>query len=1029
MDVDTAVASSVVVTIPELRAEDEFVFPTIPGLERQEDYPSSNSQVVTYTGEQSLTLYMDLLASFTYGNTQDEPEPGMRNISIQVFTPGSLGSNLAQVIIQIVPVNDNSPVFDQMSYNGSVAENAPPGSPTGVTVFASDNDVHSGALITYQIAGDNTNFAIDVILGGITTLRPLDADAGDSVFQLTIIASDNDSPPTSTMVNVTIEVDDENDNPPVFSQAVYNTSLLEDALVGSSVLQVFAEDQDSSTINSEFSFRIELVEQPLGSGSGFTPIEPLDLPFEIDSTSGIVSVTGSLDFEDMTAYAFTVIAEDTGLNRPRSGVAQVLIFLLDVNDNIPVFVGAPYTATIPENTTLSTSVVQVLATDRDSTTNGQIEYILEGINPFEINPTSGEITLAQSLDSEDSSSSSMYVFTVIARDMGTVALSEEAQVTVVVLNVNDEPPLFDPATYNFTVSESSDGFEDQVFASDRDGLELTYEPLSGFGSNFEINPTTGILRSSPGFSFDFETQAQYDLEVRVTDGVFSDVAPITISVQDENDLPPSFIQDSYSSAVSENASVGTSVLQVIAFDGDTGSNAASEFSITAGNIGGVFAINPTTGEITVASTLDFDTEPSLYTLVVLVRNIAPPFFNDSVAVFINITDSNDIQPMLFLEPLDVAFIESSSPVFLALSILVTDPDTNSHPLTQCTAILHRGQCGLSSDELALACGSSAQCIDRCAESISVDESIAGQFGLLISNLDTSDNQSLSIMGDGFEMAYQQVVRTLAYGNMAQEPLPGARIIELQCRDSLHVSNTLSIVVTVELRDEFCPEINALVNSFEYVEESDILYIGQQAGFVIADQDRMPHKLLTQLDITLEGIRDSSYESISVDDSFGLNATVTATGEDSSSLTVLISGVANASIYEQVLSTLMYVNSRSEPIIGTRRISVTPFSDAPECASIQLEVNLTLINDNPPELILNETNTLFYVEQSGPLLFAAEAGLQVVDLDHYNLFRMESANVTLMGVNDLGMEHLGYDSDLLRATVSVTTSNGGELSYI
>lgn len=1025
-----------VVTILELGAGDVFSFPTIAGLDKQEEYPTDSSQIVTYTGEQPLSVYTDLLISFSYVNTMDEPEPGRRNVSVRVYSPGEdgspLGSNLATVTIDIVPVNDNSPVFNQTSYTGSVPENAPAGSSVGVTILASDSDVHSGTSITYQISGGSNDFVIDMQHGSITTLRPLDADSENRVYNLTIVASDNDSPPRTSVVIVTIEVLDENDNAPVFTQALYNTSLLEDTVIGASVIQVFAEDQDITPEHSEFFFRIETLEQLVSSGSGLTPSEDTVLPFEIDPQSGVISLIDFLDFEDTREYAFTAIVEDTGLVQTPLETAQVLVFIFDANDNSPEFVDAPYSASIREDAKLSTSVLQVFATDRDSSTNALIEYSLEGTSSFAINPVSGEVVLAQSLDYEVST---LHEFTVVAHDMGTDARSTTAEVSVEVLNVNDEPPFFNPATYNFNVSENSGAFEDQVFAFDRDGFDLSYQPLSGFGDDFELNQTTGLLSSSPGFSFDYERQTQYNLVVRVTDGNFSDDAPVTINVLDENDLPPQFDQDSYSSALSENASVGTVVLQVAASDGDTGSNAESEFSITAGNVDGAFTIDPITGDIVVASTIDFDTEPSLYTLMVVVRNIEPPFFSDSVTVVINVTDVNDIQPMLSLAPLSITFNESSDPVAVAASISVTDPDSNAHPLTQCTATLYRGQCGLAPDELSMSCGSSL-CIERCAESIWVDELVAESFGLSVINHDASNSQTLSVVGHGSETAYQQVLRTLTYYNSAREPVPGARNISIQCQDSLLVSDTLQISVIVELLDEFCPEIDVLVDIFEYVEGSDVLNIGQQAGFAVTDRDREPHDVLNRLEINLIDPLDYSHESISVNvhESFGLTLMVTNTGEEdplmlasgmSDGLAIRISGVANVSVYEQVLSTLTYTNTRSEPTLGTRHVEITQFSDVPECSAIELEINVMLVNDNPPELILNETDTLFYVEESGDLHFAIEAGLEVVDLDHNSLFRMESATVTLVGASDLGMEHLGFDSDQLPANVSVTASTGGE----
>ena len=58
--------------------------------------------------------------------------------------------------------------------------------------------------------------------------------------------------------------------------------------------------------------------------------------------------------------------------------ATINITLTDENDNQPIFIGAPYLVTIPEGTRGPQVVLTVVATDEDSSTNGQIEYFTAG---------------------------------------------------------------------------------------------------------------------------------------------------------------------------------------------------------------------------------------------------------------------------------------------------------------------------------------------------------------------------------------------------------------------------------------------------------------------------------------------------------------------------------------------------------------------------------------------------------------------------------------------------------------------------
>ena len=990
---------------------------------------TDTGRVITYEGEQPLSVYIDLITCLTYMNSLDEPEPRRKNVTIQVFTPGESGaaieSNIAQVTIEILPVNDYAPIFDQNSYEGTVLENAPLGTSTGVTVSATDADVFSGTSITYEIPGDNEYFAVDSITGVVTTLLPLDADIGDRFYRFLIVASDNDDPVRTTAVNVTIEVLDENDITPQFNQTLYATSVPEDAAVDTSVLQVFGDDRDSSDSNSAITYRIDPFGASFGSGSAIAST----IPFDIDQVSGVITILESLDFETTRVYTITVLAEDQG-SPALTGTTQVQISVLDANDNPPEFIDAPYYVNTSENTPIATTVLTVTATDSDSSSNGQIVYSLQGTTLFDINPSTGEVFINEIIDYEIIRSLN---FTVIARDSGDLPQSSTAQVYVVVINENDNPPFFDPSSYVFTVREGY-GLQEQVFASDADGDQLTYLLTSDI---FVINSTTGKLRSVDGFQFDYEVQTQYNFEVQVTDGLLSASANVTIDVQDENNLPPQFELDVYSTTVSENASIGASVTQVRATDGDTGTNAEIEYSIAVGNTGNVFTIDQNSGEITVASTLDFELEPTMYTLIILARNTAPPFLNDTANVIINITDANDIQPMLSLDPLNITFVENSASVLLASNLLVTDPDT--HPLTQCTITLLRGPCGLTLEELAEACGTSEGCNGQCAESIAIDETLLSE-GLSLSDTDDSESQTITISGSASDIMYQGVLRSLMYSNLASEPESKTRLVDIQCADNLRSSNTIQISIAVELRDEFCVEINATQSVFDYYEDMGSLAIGELAGFSLMDRDRSPHQLISEIQIVLENPLDDSYETISVtSDVPGLIITTINTEPSSglelvtddmlsppvfNSVTIQITGEATPDDYAQVLQTLAYTNIRSEPTQGTRQITVIPFSDAPGCSPFQIEITVRLLNDNPPELILNTTDTLFYIEESGFLSFAAEAGLQVVDADHNDVFNMEAANVTLIGVEDEGQESLGYDPGLLPTGVDVMSSDGG-----
>ena len=1015
-------ASSLQIVVLDLFSGDSYTLPSPPLLELS-DQTENGTRVITYNGTDTIEVYMSLLTSLEFFNNLDEPRVGERRLTVQLLAPTDLpgeylASNVAEVSINVLPLNDNDPVFSQDLYNGSVVEMSPIGTITGVIVMATDNDIYGDTSITYEIVPPNSNFFIDPVSGVILTNTIINAEV-DTFYSFMVIAMDNDGPRTrSSSTTVYIEVIDLNDNPPVFNQSSYTVSVSESASVQSVILQLTAEDADSSFINSDV--RYEILPPEVGSG---VPIDPLpesptdsviDVPFVIDPVTGEISLSKSLDYETAQQFSFSVQASDSG-SPSMTAITQVTVLVEDANDNAPRFTNAPYSVTLNESSPVPMNVLTVSATDSDSDTNGVIRYSLLGTELFAVDSFSGIVSLIMPLDYEFQQS---HNFTVIASDSGSPQLSAEEQVYIAIFNVNDNPPQFSQDTYEFSVPENS-VLNVEVTATDEDLDQITFMPSPGFSPYFELDAFTGVITNAQGFSLDYETQSQFELVVEATDGLFSSFANVTINVLDQNDLEPVFLSSSYSAVINESLPVGSSVLQVRAVDGDLGSNAEIEYILDSSEGSVPFSVNSQTGEILVASALDFETLPIRYTFRVLARNTAPPYFNDTTVITIELTDTNDIRPILSLDQTNFDFIENSDAELIATSIVITDADSADHPITTCSVVLSKELCNSPG-------------VDICRETISVNETSATQLGLTTTILDEIENQTVTITGSASELVYQQVLASLEYANMAEEPNPGVRSVSLQCFDGDFASNVLQISINVQLIDEFCPTIEASQLSFNYTEESGALEIGDLARFVLNDQDRTPHDTLMQLQVMLRNRLDGEYEMIkaldtsslevSSSDSVGSGMTITP-----DTLSIVARGPASLSVYEQFLQALVYENNRTEPTAGERQIVVTPIDPVGDCSPLTLTLSISLLNDNPPILVLLTANSIPYVEGSGNLTFASEAGLTISDADNNQLFPLESSIVTLEGVLDSGMEMLGYDTSTLSPGVGVTNSaNGSQL---
>ena len=168
---------------------------------------------------------------------------------------------------------------------------------------------------------------------------------------------------------------------------------------------------------------------------------------------GVVTASRALDRETRDSYLLTITASDEG-NPQKSSSVKLSITVLDVNDNAPQFNASSLQGGIKENLPGGSFVMRVMATDADIGTNAQLVYNLttkEYTDVFALNSLTGEITTQKSLDREIQD---RYTLKVSVRDKGDPQLTSLADVTINVIDVDDNCPKFEPAEYNLTISEN-----------------------------------------------------------------------------------------------------------------------------------------------------------------------------------------------------------------------------------------------------------------------------------------------------------------------------------------------------------------------------------------------------------------------------------------------------------------------------------------------------------------------------------------------------------------------------------------------
>lgn len=177
---------------------------------------------------------------------------------------------------------------------------------------------------------------------------------------------------------------------------------------------------------------------------------------------------------------------------------------------------------------------------------------------------------------------------------------------------------------------------------------------------------------------DYEEKQQYELLVRATDsvsGVYAEV-PVSIVVQDVNDCPPEFTQESYNISISEAASFGMPVLTVAAKDNDTGVNQKITYSIKKDNSNATdfFYIDETDGTIYLKQSLDHETANSHHFIVVATDH-GTPTLSSTAHVWLSVIDMND-NPPKFEQPSYFCgvSVHAKREQFVTI-VTASDPDT------------------------------------------------------------------------------------------------------------------------------------------------------------------------------------------------------------------------------------------------------------------------------------------------------------------------------------------------------------------
>lgn len=593
----------------------------------------------------------------TVNGSLDREIAASHNIVVRATSAdGSFSTQSFSITVNDVDEFDTTAISDVDAAANSVAENSAIGTTVGVTAFASDADATTNA-ITYSLDDSaGGRFAIDGSTGIVTVAGGIDREAAAS-HNITIRATSADGSFSTQTYSIAVNDVDEFDVSPIADTNATADTVAENSAVGTTVgITAFASDADATT---------NVISYSLDDDAGGL--------FAIDSSSGVITVAGSLDFESASSHAITVRATSA------DGSFALRGFTIAVTDANEVGITAISDTNgiedqVAENSAIGTSVgITAFADDADGTDTVSYSLDDDAGGRFAIDANSGVVTVAGLLNAESSTS-----HTITIRATSTDGSFSTRDFTIAVIDLDE----FDTSAVSDVDSTANSVDENAatgttvgvtVLANDADATTnaIAYSLDDDAGGRFAIDPNTGVV--SVAGSIDRESAASHLITVRATsaDGSFS-TSDFTIAVNDvdEFDITPVSDVDPSANSVSENATTGTTV-GVIAFAGDADATTNSITYTLDDDAAGRFAIDANTGLVTVAGSLDYESTTNLN--ITIRATSADGSFSTQVFT-IDLIDLNDVAPTITVGQTFVVDENSANGNSLG-SVTATDPDT------------------------------------------------------------------------------------------------------------------------------------------------------------------------------------------------------------------------------------------------------------------------------------------------------------------------------------------------------------------